>query len=69
MDYVDLSRCFEVIGKDEVANLDIGRSWGRKIAGWLDWSELLECRRVVLLAEASWENIIGVGPSQHTIII
>lgn len=53
MNYVDLSRCFVVIGKEEEANLDIGRTWGRKIAGWLDWQELLECRRVVLLAEAS----------------
>jgi len=53
MGFVDLNRCFVVIGKDEEANLDVGRTWGRKSAGWLDWPDLLKCRRVVLLAEAS----------------
>src|SRR5689334_4618840 len=51
--FIDLKRSFVAISKGEEANLDIGRTWGRKIAGWLDWSDLLEYRRVVLLAEAS----------------
>lgn len=53
MNFVDLNRSFVPIGKNEEADLEIGRTWGRKIANWLDWSELLEHRCVVLLAEAS----------------
>jgi hypothetical protein len=53
MDYVELNRSFAVIGKDEEPNLDIGRVLGRKVAGWLDWRELLPHWRVVLLAEAA----------------
>lgn len=52
MQFVELNRCFVPLGKDEEPNLDIGRVWGRKIGGWLEWSELREHRRVVLLAEA-----------------
>lgn len=52
MDFVDLKRCFAPIEKDQEANLDIGRIWGRRMANWLDWSDLLAHRRVVLLAEA-----------------
>ncbi len=52
MDFVDLKRSFVLIRKDEEANLEIGRIWGRKIANWIDWPDLLEHRRVVLLAEA-----------------
>lgn len=51
--FVDLKRNFVTIGKDEEANLDIGQTWGHKTAGWLNWSDLLDHRRVVLLAEAS----------------
>src|SRR5690349_20383303 len=53
MNFVDLNRYFVPIRKDQEAMLDAGRGWGRKIAGWLDWPELLKRRRVVLLAEAS----------------
>ena len=53
MNHIDLKRNFVEIKKDEEANIDIGKTWGRKIAGWLDWSDLLKYRRVVLLAEAS----------------
>lgn len=53
MDFVDLHRCFAPIHKSQEAALDVGRHWGRRLAGWLDWSELLKKRRVVLLAEAS----------------
>ena len=52
MHFVDLKRCLVPIGKDQETNLDIGRIWGRRFANWLDWSDLLEHRRVVLLAEA-----------------
>lgn len=51
--FVDLKRCFVSISKDQDADLKIGLAWGRKIAGWLQWSDLLEHRRIVLLAEAS----------------
>jgi len=53
MGFVDLDRCFVTIEKDEEANLNAGRTWGRKSAGWFDWSDLLKCQRIVLLAEAS----------------
>jgi hypothetical protein len=52
MRFVELHRYFVPIKKDQEPMLDIG-VWGRKIGGWLDWSELLHHRRVVLLAEAS----------------
>jgi hypothetical protein len=51
MPFVDLNRCFVPIGKDQEPMLDAG-IWGRRFAGWLDWPQLLENRRVVLLAEA-----------------
>ncbi len=50
--FVELNRWFVPIEKDREPNLDIGRAWGRKVAGWLDWADLRNCRRVVLLAEA-----------------
>ncbi|MHB8271153.1 NACHT domain-containing protein [Bradyrhizobium sp.] len=53
MSFVELDRCFVPIAKDQEPSLDIGRMWGRKIAGWMDWSDLREYRRIVLLAEAS----------------
>lgn len=53
MDFVDLHRCFVPIHKDQEASLDVGRIWGRRAAGWLDWPALLKKQRVVLLAEAS----------------
>lgn len=52
MTFIELHRFFVPIKKDKKPMLDIG-AWGRKIGGWLDWSELLRRRRVVLLAEAS----------------
>jgi hypothetical protein len=53
MKFVDLNRHFVAIGKDEEPNLTIGRMWGVKYAGWLDWPALLKRDRVVLLAEAA----------------
>lgn len=53
MSFVELNRCFVLIGKDQEPSLDIGRDWGRKVGGWLEWSDLREHQRVVLLAEAS----------------
>lgn len=53
MAFVNLHRCFVAISKNEETNLDSGRTWSRKITGGPDWSNLLDFRRVVLLAEAS----------------
>ncbi len=53
MNFVELNRFFVPLAKDQEPNLDIGRVWGRRYSGWLDWKELCEFRRVVLLAEAS----------------
>ena len=53
MSFVELNRCFVPIGKDQEPSLDIGHHWGRKVGGWLEWSDLREYQRVVLLAEAS----------------
>lgn len=53
MDFVDLKRSFVPIGKDEEISLEVARFWGREIAGWLDWPDLLDYWRVVLLAEAA----------------
>ena len=53
MTFVELDRSFVPIGKDAEPSLDLGRPWGRKVGGWLDWADLAEQRRVVLLAEAS----------------
>lgn len=53
MDFVDLDRQFAPIQKDKDAELDWSLPLGRKYGNWLDWSELLEYRRIVLLAEAS----------------
>jgi hypothetical protein len=53
MNFIELNRCFVRIEKDREPSLDVGRMWGGKIGGWLDWSDLREHRRVVLLAEAS----------------
>ena len=53
MAFVELQRSFVRIGKDREPSLEVGRFRGRKIGGWLEWPELREHRRVVLLAEAS----------------
>jgi len=53
MEYIELKRRFALIGKDDESNLEVGRFWGSEIAGWLDWPNLLERRRVALLAEAT----------------
>lgn len=52
MTFVELDRCFVPLKKDQEPILDVG-IWGRKFAGWIDWPQLLDYRRVVLLAEAS----------------
>jgi hypothetical protein len=53
MNFVELNRSFVPLGKNQEPGLDVGRVWGRKIGGWLEWSDLRKRRRVVLLAEAS----------------
>lgn len=53
MDYVDLHRWFSEVRKDQELDPDVGKFWGPKIDGWLDWNGLRQHRRVVLLAEAS----------------
>jgi hypothetical protein len=53
MNFVELNRSFIPLREDQEPSLDVGRVWGRKIGGWLEWSDLRERRRVVLLAEAS----------------
>ncbi len=53
MPFAELQRNFAPLRKDQEPTLEIGRIWGRKIGVWLGWPELLEHRRVVLLAEAS----------------
>ncbi len=53
MEFIELNRSFVPIAKDTEPNLSIGREWGHRIAGWLHWSDLLNHKRVVLLAEAS----------------
>jgi hypothetical protein len=52
MNFVELNRCFVPVGKDQEPVLNLG-TWGRKYGGWLEWKELRERRRVILLAEAS----------------
>jgi hypothetical protein len=51
-DHVDLKRCFIPVTSDAEPDLAIGRIWGGKYGGWLEWPELLDHSRVVLLAEA-----------------
>jgi hypothetical protein len=51
-DYVDLKRNFVPVAENAEPDLAIGRLWGRRYDGWLDWPEVLDHRRVVLLAEA-----------------
>lgn len=52
MDFVDLDRLFAPLSKDKEVSLEWGTAGGRKYGGWLNWDELLERQRVVLLAEA-----------------
>ena len=53
MEYVDLERYFMPIKEDQELDLEVTRVWGKSIGGWLDWDDLLNQWRVVLLAEAS----------------
>lgn len=53
MEFVDLDRYFVPLNKDQEPSLDIGRFWGPRAAGWLNWEELRRRRRVILLAEAA----------------
>jgi len=64
--FVDLSRCFVAIGKDQEPALDAG-VWGLRYLGWLDWARLLENRRVVLLAEASSGKTEEFGHQQRVL--
>jgi hypothetical protein len=51
-DYVDLNRYFVPVAEDAEPDVAVGRVWGRKYGGWLDWPEVLDHAHVVLLAEA-----------------
>jgi hypothetical protein len=51
-DYIELKRNFVPVAEDMEPSLDIGQLWGRKYGSWLDWPEVLDHARVVLLAEA-----------------
>lgn len=53
MKFVQLNRYFSPLAKDQQPRLEAVRLWGHKFGGWLDWPELREHKRVVLLAEAS----------------
>ena len=53
MNYVELHRWFAPVRKDQEVNPNIGKLWGPKVHGWMDWEALRSYRRVVLLAEAS----------------
>ncbi|MDD1531001.1 hypothetical protein C7U92_28255 [Bradyrhizobium sp. WBOS7] len=50
--YVDLKRSFVPVADDAEPELAIGHLWGRKYGGWLDWPDVLNHPRVVVLAEA-----------------
>lgn len=52
MTYVDLQRDFIPVKKDEEVNVE-SRRWGKLLGGWLNWNDLLNRKRVILLAEAS----------------
>ena len=51
-DYIELRRYFVPVAEGAEPDLSIGALWGRKYGGWLDWPEVLDHARVVLLAEA-----------------
>lgn len=53
MNFIDLNRSFVPLAKDQEPNLEIGRLWGGRFSGWLDWEQLRQRRRVILLAEAA----------------
>jgi hypothetical protein len=53
MNFVDLNRHFVPLNKDQEPSLDIGRFWGARLGGWLNWEDLRRRRRAILLAEAS----------------
>lgn len=51
-EYVDLKRSFVPVADDLEPEFAIGQLWGRKFGGWLNWPDVLNHPRVVLLAEA-----------------
>jgi hypothetical protein len=51
-DYIELRRNFVPVAEGAEPDLMIGALWGRRYGGWLEWRELLDHARVVLLAEA-----------------
>ncbi len=53
MVFVNLNRNFATLAKDQEPNLEIGRLWGARLGGWLEWETLKRRRRVILLAEAA----------------
>jgi hypothetical protein len=53
MGFIELDRSFAPLSKNQEASLDVGRFWGGRYSGWLQWDELRNRRRVILLAEAA----------------
>jgi hypothetical protein len=53
MKFVSLDRYFVHLNKNQEPSLDVGRFWGPRAGGWLNWEELRRRRRVILLAEAA----------------
>jgi len=52
MIFVQLNRSFFPVSKDRQPVLEATRLWGHKFGDWLDWPDLRQRKRVVLLAEA-----------------
>ena len=53
MKHTELNREFVLVEKKEEIDIEFHRYWGRNLGGWLTWDDLLEKKRVILLAEAS----------------
>src|SRR3970040_1862580 len=67
MSFVELNRYFIPITKDVEPNFEFLRLWEHKAPGWLDWSDLREYQRVVLLAEASRGKSAGFRNQAETL--
>lgn len=70
MKYVELNRDFVPVEKDKEPILDSGMwgLWGRKYAGWKSWPDLLQYRRVLLLAEASSGKSVEFRHQQEALV-
>lgn len=52
MAFTPLNRYFIKVHKDQESSLSLGLGLGWRFGGWLTWDDILQHRRVVLLAEA-----------------